>query len=266
MEQQRKEMKHRLEKNAADKEELERDISVLEAELKYKMKLRDHALEQKKKDIDSEIEMKIKERDALMEERRLLMGCPAETRLSRERSRVRSRSPTDYSPRSPRSTTIERGRSHSRSRDEDGYRYRSRSRSLSTERAPSYGHVSPRYRYRSRSFSPSQSRVSFNESLNSHHSYRYHDPDYLRSEDSGFYEGSYSREASTNTPVIRNGRELKLKSRKDERPPWRYWKAEPVPDVIDPPFHEPYDQGAVAEPLELRDTNVRTGGKTAIYN
>lgn len=232
---------------------------MLEAELKYKMKLRDQALEQKKKDIDSEIDLKIRERDELMRERRLLLEQPSETRLSRERRRMRSVSPHDRS----RSPSMDRGRGRSR----DDYHYRSRSRSLSTERAPSFGHLSPRYHSRSRSLSPSRSRsqsrsVNFDESLNSHHSYRYDTEDYYSSMyDSGFGEEKLVRDSGTNTPIIRNGREIKMKKSKDERPPWKYWKSEAVPDVVGPPLHEPYNQSAVAEPLELRDVHVRNGGE-----
>lgn len=218
------------------------------------MKVREQALDQRKRTIDGEIELKIRERDQLMEERRLLAGYPGETRLSRARTRQRS----DERTRSPELYS-ERQRSASR----DRHHYRSRSRSLSTERAPSYGHPSPRYTGRSRSLSPSGHRsrsVNFDESMNSRHHY-YHDYEDW-GDDSGFIDYSDEKvDSSTNTPIIRNGRELKLKKKKDERPPWKYWKAESVPDVIDPPFHEPYSQSAVAEPLELRDASVRTGGK-----
>lgn len=290
-------------REASDTSEvIDRDISILEAELKFKMKLREKALDQKRQDIDDEIEIKIRERDQLMEDRRLIFGYPQETRLSRDRERAREANslPRQYRSseqhnhssrsRSERSSSHSRyespspppyyrgrsrspsplpyyrafcdreGRSRSRSRD---LRNRSRSRSLSTERAPSFGHISPRSpRTRARSLSPSRS-VTFDESLNSHHRYRYHRDDAPHSTyDSGFSEELYTRDSGTNTPIIRNGREIKLKKERDEKPPWKYWKSESVPEVMDPPYHEPYSQSAVAEPLELRDTNIRTGGKT----
>ena len=273
----KQQLRNRQRDGSDSKEEIDRDISILEAELQYKMKLREKAIDRKRQEIDDEIEIKIQERDQLVEDRRLLFGYPRETRLSRERERARGR---HYNHRSSsyheeRSTSrgrqeslspryrypTEDGRSRSRSR---GLHRRSRSRSLSTERAPSFGHISPRSpRTRARSLSPMRS-VSFDESLNSHHRYGY--DDYLTTYDSGFGEGSFTRDSSTNTPVIRNGREIKIKRTNEERPPWKYWKADPIPDVMDPPFHDPYEQTAVAEPLELRDNSVRTGGKNIVHH
>ena len=269
------------------KEEIDKDIAILEAELKYKMTLREKAIERKRQEIDDEIELKVRERDQLMEDRRLLFGYPSETRLSRDRERARLRAESIERERAwsrERSRSFDRSRSRSRNRSispsyrsmspvadrartrtrPNGYLHRSRSRSLSTERAPSFGHISPRSpRGRARSLSPSRS-VSFDESLNSHHRYKYYDdPEYFY--DSGFgSDASGLRDSSTNTPVIRNGRELKLKRAKDERPPWKYWNTSQTPDIIDPPYHEPYSQSAVAEPLELRDAQLRTGGKFCI--
>jgi len=274
-----------------DLEEVDRDISVLEAELKYKMSLREKALDKKRKEIDDEIETKILERDELLQERKLLTRQSPESRLQGERGRVRQRSSSgerryerESRPwadrsygRSPsadralsrerqsvydeRHCSLDRARGHDYSerpcsRERAGRR--SRSRSLS----PVYNRERITRRPLSRSLSPSRRNrsVDFDESLNSLHSYRYHSPrDFL---DSGYCEGDEgSRDSATNTPIIRNGRVLKLKPTKEERPPWKYWKADGAPDVIGPPWHEPYNQGAVAEPLELRDTKVRNGGK-----
>ena len=197
----KQQLRNRQRDGSDSKEEIDRDISILEAELQYKMKLREKAIDRKRQEIDDEIEIKIQERDQLVEDRRLLFGYPRETRLSRERERARGR---HYNHRSSsyheeRSTSrgrqeslspryrypTEDGRSRSRSR---GLHRRSRSRSLSTERAPSFGHISPRSpRTRARSLSPMRS-VSFDESLNSHHRYGY--DDYLTTYDSGFGEGA----------------------------------------------------------------------------
>jgi hypothetical protein len=99
--------------------------------------------------------------------------------------------------------------------------------------------------------------------MNSQH-YYYKNGSDKWGDDSGFVDDeSFKVDSSTNTPILRNGRELKLKRKKDEKPPWKYWKADPAPDVIGPPTHGPYDQSAVAEPLELRDVNIRTGGNLA---
>ncbi|KAF6032676.1 C11orf16 [Bugula neritina] len=220
LEEKKRQWRNRQQNKNESREEIDRDISILEAELKYKMKLREKAIDRKRQEIDDEIEIKIQERDQLMEDRR----------RSLERSQSR----------------------------EPSYRRRSRSRSFSTERAPSFGHVSPRSpRNRRHSWSPERS-VNFDESLNSHHHYYYNNP--FSTSDSGFDEQlSYTKDSATNTPVIRNGRKLSLKKTKEERPPWKYWKAESVPDLIEPPFHEPYSQSAVAEPLEMRSTTVKSG-------
>lgn len=249
LEEKKRQWRNRQQNKNESREEIDRDISILEAELKYKMKLREKAIDRKRQEIDDEIEIKIQERDQLMEDRRLIFGYPQETRLSRERERARHLDSSHSYRRS-----LERSQSR-----EPSYRRRSRSRSFSTERAPSFGHVSPRSpRNRRHSWSPERS-VNFDESLNSHHHYYYNNP--FSTSDSGFDEQlSYTKDSATNTPVIRNGRKLSLKKTKEERPPWKYWKAESVPDLIEPPFHEPYSQSAVAEPLEMRSTTVKSGG------
>lgn len=240
------------------------------------MNLREKAIDRKRKEIDEEIELKIHERDQLVEDRRLMFGYPSETRLSRERERSRVKSDSLERERA-RSRSLERSRSRSRNRSisplyersrsrsrGDRYMRRSRSRSLSTERAPSFGHISPRSpRSRARSLSPNRS-VSFDESLNSHHKYRYYDDrHYYDTYDSGFgSEASGLRDSGTNTPIVRNGRELKLKKRKDEKPQWKYWNSTSTPDIIAPPYHEPFNESAVAEPLELRDHQLRAGGES----
>lgn len=279
-------MIRRQSREADSKEEIDKDISILEAELKYKMTLREKAIERKKHEIDDEIQLKVRERDQLMEDRRLLFGYPSETRLSRDRERAQLRSESMERDRAwdrERSRSVERSRSRSRNRSisppsyramsptaerarsrsrQSGYLHRSRSRSLSTERAPSFGHISPRSpRSRARSLSPSRS-VSFDERRNSHHKYRYYeDPDYYYDSGFGGSDASGLRDSCTNTPIIRNGREIKLKARKDEKPMWKYWNTSQAKDIIDPPYHEPYSESAVAEPLELRDAQLRAGGK-----
>lgn len=204
-------------KEGSDLEEREHvdEIERIERRLEEKLAEQEERVRRRRRDLDDEIERKELERELLARSRYLAAAAADDAGGGGGRPRTGGRSIL-------RKKSVEFEDAPVVYDVEDAQR-RHRRRSLSRGSSNSRGGSS------SRSCSPVSS-----------------------SDDSG-RSGSADRlkDASTMTPATKEYRRLMRQRRKENRPPWRYWRAESSPSMLEATYGEPFRESLPPEQLEL---------------